>query len=200
MGLISGVITGVTAGAIGFIGAIAFIAGFRFAAFLAGFFFFAAFLEDFFLEDFLEDFFFAAFFFDAFFFATRFFAFFADFFLAFLAVFFFAAFFFAAMVNSFSMLDRSLSCALPPHYQAFDSHRTTLVRRFYAQCTEMPQVKGEYLVRLATDWYRGDTKTIYSARFIVRSSANSDSTLSRARISSARPASTSTSHGRGREL
>src|SRR5258706_5319599 len=43
IGLISGVITGVTAGAIGFIGAAALIAGLRFAAFLlAGLFFFAA--------------------------------------------------------------------------------------------------------------------------------------------------------------
>jgi hypothetical protein len=96
----SGVITGVTAGAMGFMGAADFTAGLRRAAFLAGFFFFEAFLEDFFFEDFFEDFFFAAFFLDVFFFATRFFAvfFFAVFFLA---VFFFAAFFFAAMFNSF---------------------------------------------------------------------------------------------------
>ena len=107
IGLMSGVITGVTAGAMGFMGAADFTAGLRRAAFLAGFFleaFFEAFLEDFFadffFEDFFEDFFFAAFFLEDFFFATRFFA---DFFFAvfFLAVFFFAAFFFAAMFNSF---------------------------------------------------------------------------------------------------
>jgi hypothetical protein len=99
--LISGVMTGVTAGAMGFIGAAAFIAGLRrFAAFLAGFFF-AAFLEDFFFAAFLEDFFFEAFFLDVFF-TARFLDFLEDFFLAdFLAVFFFAAFFFAAMFNSF---------------------------------------------------------------------------------------------------
>jgi hypothetical protein len=94
--LISGVMTGVTAGAMGFIGAAAFIAGLRRAAFLAGFFFLAAFLEDFF-ADFFEDLFL-----EAFFFATRFLddRFLDDFFLAFLAVFFFA-FFFAAMFDSF---------------------------------------------------------------------------------------------------
>ena len=81
--------TGVTAGAMGFIGAIELIAGLRLAAFfLAGFFFaalragffFAAFLEDFFFEDF----FFEDFFFEDFFFATRF-----------LEDFFFAVFFLA---------------------------------------------------------------------------------------------------------
>jgi len=130
--------TGVTAGAMGFIGAAAFI-GFFFAAFRAGFFFFAAFLagfffEAFFFEDFLEDFFFEDFFFAAFFFATRFFAarFLEDFFFAFFAVFFFAAFFFAAMFNSFQCwtdvdvrgdpTDRTY--ALP----SSDSHRMQLVR------------------------------------------------------------------------
>jgi hypothetical protein len=103
--LISGVITGVTAGAMGFMGDSAFIAGF--AAFRAGFFF-AAFFEDFFFEDFFEDFFFAAFFlelffFELFFFATRFLEDFLEdfFFAAFFEDFFFAAFFFAAMFNSF---------------------------------------------------------------------------------------------------
>jgi hypothetical protein len=119
--LISGVITGVTAGAIGFIGdeelippddaaglrfAALFFAGFFLAAFRAGFFF-AAFFEDFFFEDFFFD----AFFLDAFFFATRFLEdFLEDFFFAdFLAGFFFAAFFFAAMVKLLSRLDRLTS-------------------------------------------------------------------------------------------
>jgi hypothetical protein len=109
IGLINGVMTGVTAGAMGFIGAIELIAGLRLAAFfLAGFFFaalragffFAAFLA-FFLEDFFfEAFFLEDFFFEDFFFATRFLEdfFFAVFFLAFLVDFFFEAFFFAAMV------------------------------------------------------------------------------------------------------
>jgi len=107
--LISGVITGVTAGAdIGFIGA-ADIFGFeRFAALRAGFFF-AAFLAGLFFEAFLEDFFFEPFFFEAFFLATRFLEdfledffedFLEDFFLAFFApAFFFEAFFFVAMVK-----------------------------------------------------------------------------------------------------
>jgi hypothetical protein len=110
IGLISGVITGVTAGAMGFMGASAFIAGFL-AALRAGFFL-EAFLEDFFFEDFffedfleafLEDFFFAAFFLELLFFATRFLEdFLEDFFFAdFFDDFFFAAFFFAAMFNSF---------------------------------------------------------------------------------------------------
>jgi hypothetical protein len=135
--LINGVMTGVTAGAMGFMGASAFIAGLRAAAFLAGFFlpeafflevFFAAFLEDFFelfFELFLEDFFFDAFFFEVFFFATRFFEDFLEdfFFAAFLVVFFFAAFFFAAMVKLLSMLDRlycvralRLRTTKRPHY------------------------------------------------------------------------------------
>jgi hypothetical protein len=105
IGLISGVMTGVTAGAMGLIGAAELIAGLRLAAFfLADFFFaalragffFAAFLEDFFLEDFfLEDFFF-----EDFFFATRFLE---DFFFAFLVDFFFAAFFLAAMLFPFNV-------------------------------------------------------------------------------------------------
>jgi hypothetical protein len=139
IGLISGVMTGVTAGAMGFIGAA--IAGFRFAAlFLAGFFFFAALRAGFFLAAFLEDFFFEDFFledffFDAFFFATRFLDFLADFFLDFLAVFFFAAFFFAAMVKLLFQCwtDRCRACGPEgpfSHYQAFDSHRTSLVSRF----------------------------------------------------------------------
>jgi hypothetical protein len=119
--LISGVITGVTAGAIGFIGdelipddaaglrfAALFFAGFFLAALRAGFFF-AAFFEDFFFEDF---------FFEDFFFATRFLEDFLDFledffFAVFLAGFFFAAFFFAAMVKLLSMLDR-VSSRGPP--------------------------------------------------------------------------------------
>jgi hypothetical protein len=106
IGLISGVITGVTAGAIiGLAGAAGFADLLRFAAFLlAGFFFLAALREGFRLPAFfLDDFFFEAFFFD--FFATRFFdeRFFDDFFLAvfFLEDFFFAAFFFVAMCCSF---------------------------------------------------------------------------------------------------
>jgi hypothetical protein len=117
--LINGVITGVTAGAEGFIGeeelspippleaaglrfAAFFFAGFFLAALRAGFFFAA------FFDAFLADFFFDAFFFDAFFFATRFLE---DFFFAvFLVAFFFAAFFFAAMVKLLSMLDRLFAC------------------------------------------------------------------------------------------
>jgi hypothetical protein len=135
IGLISGVMTGVTAGAIGFIGAIAFIAGLRFAAFLlAGFFFLAA------LRAGLR--FFAAFFFD--FFATRFLdeRFLDDFFLDFLAFledFFFAAFFFAAMCIPFNvdrLSDvRSAQAGGLSHYQAFGFASNKLVRRFYAQCS-----------------------------------------------------------------
>jgi len=109
IGLISGVMTGVTAGAdIGFIGAAAIIGFERFAALRTGFFR-AAFLAGFFLEAFLEDFFFEPFFFEAFFLATRFLEdfledffedFLEDFFLAFFApAFFFEAFFFVAMVK-----------------------------------------------------------------------------------------------------
>src|SRR5258706_14943241 len=109
IGLISGVITGVTAGAMGFIGAAALIAGLRFAAFLlAGFFFFAALRAGFLL---------AAFFLEDFFFATRFLdeRFLDDFFFAFLADFFFA-FFFAAMWFPFDCqvrLARRACFALP---------------------------------------------------------------------------------------
>jgi hypothetical protein len=128
--LISGVITGVTAGAEGFIGEEELspipppleAAGLllRFAAFFFAGFFLAAFRAGFFFAAFFADFFFDAFFFDVFFFATRFLEdfFFAVFFFA--AGFFFAAFFFAAMVKLLSMLDR-LSCVpgLPAwHYQA----------------------------------------------------------------------------------
>jgi len=130
--LISGVITGVTAGAVGFIGAAElspellpleaaglrfaafFFAGFFLAALRAGFFFFAAFLADF-----LADFFFDAFFFDAFFFAPRFLE---DFFFAvFFVAFFFAAFFFAAMVKLLSSWTGCVACCGPfgpSHYQA----------------------------------------------------------------------------------
>jgi hypothetical protein len=133
--LISGVMTGVTAGAMGFIGAACVIAGLGelpparaalrlagfFAALRAGDFFFAAFLPDFFFEDFFfEDFFLEDFFledfFEDFFFATRFFAarFLEDFFFAaFLVDFFFAAFFFVAMFNSFQCWTDRLSCAEP---------------------------------------------------------------------------------------
>jgi hypothetical protein len=122
--LISGVMTGVTAGAMG-LGAACVIAGLaellppRAAFLLAGFlaalragdFFFAAFFlpafrEDFFLEDFFEDFFFATRFFEARFLEDFFFA-------AFLVDFFFAAFFFAAMVKLLSMFTDCLSCAEP---------------------------------------------------------------------------------------
>ena len=68
-------------------------------------------------------------------------------------------------------------------------------------------VKRDYLIRLAIEWYRGDTNTRRERAFCtraryssVRSSANSESRLSRARISRVAPASTSTSQGRGREL
>ena len=68
-------------------------------------------------------------------------------------------------------------------------------------------VKRDYLVRLAAHWCRDDTNTPCidaSARVArypsVRSSANRESMLSRARTSRASPASTSTSLGRGREL
>jgi hypothetical protein len=134
--LISGVITGVTAGAIGFIGediipddaaglrfAALFFAGFFLAALRAGFFF-AAFFEDFFFEDFFFD----AFFFDAFFFATRFLDFLEDFledffFADFLAGFFFAAFFLAAMVKLLSRLDRLTSRAPLPGF----SHQASVI-------------------------------------------------------------------------
>jgi hypothetical protein len=97
--LISGVMTGVTAGAMGFIGAASLIGGLRFAAFLlAGFFFFAlrAGRRFFAFFDFL-----ATRFLDERFLAERFLErFFDDFFLDFLEDFFFA-FFFAAMWCSF---------------------------------------------------------------------------------------------------
>jgi hypothetical protein len=122
IGLISGVITGVTAGAMGFIGAAAFITGLRFAAFLAGFFF-AAFLEDFFFAAFFEDFFFAAFFLEVFF-TARFLDFLEDFFLAdFLADFFFAAFFFAAMFNSFQCWTDVVVPIAPAGFSALPSFR-----------------------------------------------------------------------------
>ena len=142
IGLISGVMTGVTAGAMGLEGS-ADIAGLlRFAAFFfAGFFFaFAALraglrLAAFFFEAFFFDaFFFDDFFFVDFFFATRFFD---DFFLAvfFLAEdFFFEAFFFVAMLAPFNV-DR-LSDVRASRREAFrttkrsDSHRTRLVSRF----------------------------------------------------------------------
>jgi hypothetical protein len=106
IGLISGVMTGVTAGAVGFIGAEELspippieAAGLRFAAFFFAVFFFAALRAGFFFAAFLVAFFFDDFFFDAFFFATRFLE---DFFFAvFLVDFFFAAFFFAAISSSF---------------------------------------------------------------------------------------------------
>ena len=69
------------------------------------------------------------------------------------------------------------------------------------------RVKRDYLIRLDTQWYRGDTNSTHSAPIArdqdaasVFSSAKSESTLSRARISIARPASIITSHGRGRVL
>ena len=72
-------------------------------------------------------------------------------------------------------------------------------------------VKTDYLIGLAWFWYRGDTNSRRIAHSAhggrrdqlpgsLRSSAKRDSTLSRARISTARPPSTSTSQGRGREL
>jgi len=151
IGLISGVMTGVTAGAIiGFIGAAALIAGLRFAAFfLAGFFFFlAAFLAGFlFLEAFFFDFF-ATRFFDARFLDDFFFA-----FLAFLEDFFFAAFFFAAMCIPFNVdrvsVVREARPGLASHYQAFGTASNKLVSRFYAECA---RVKRDYLIRLAAFW------------------------------------------------
>jgi hypothetical protein len=136
--LISGVMTGVTAGAMGFIGAAVLIAGFaRFAAFfLAGFFLAALRAGRFFADFFFEDFFLAVLFFATRFLEARFLE---DFFFAFFADFFFAAFFFAAMFNSFQCC-RSLSCAAPDGpldaLPSFDSHRMQLVRRFYAQRRE----------------------------------------------------------------
>lgn len=69
------------------------------------------------------------------------------------------------------------------------------------------RVKRDYLIRLDTHWYRGDTNSGHIARDArlqeapsVFSSANSDATLSRERISTARPPSIITSQGRGREL
>ena len=193
--------TGVTAGAMGFIGAAAFIAGLRRAAFLAGFFFLPAFREDFF-EDFFEDLFL-----EAFFFATRFLddRFLDDFFLAFLAVFFFA-FFFAAMFDSFQcwteIVVRDARLGFPRTTNL--SIRTErVVSRFYAQWKEKREVKGDYLARLDGEWYRPDTNTRYSTRFFAPSgfsSAKRSLSLSRARTSRASPASIITSHGRGREL
>jgi hypothetical protein len=117
IGLISGVMTGVTAGAIGLAGAAGlaaagFLAAFFFAGFFAGFFlaFFAGFFAAFFFAAFFFVVFFAAFFFVVFF-AAFFFAagFFATFFLAagfFTAFFLAAGFFFAvAIVYSFRLLD-----------------------------------------------------------------------------------------------
>ena len=101
IGLISGVMTGVTAGAVGFIGAASLIGGLRAAAFLLAGLFFLAFLA------LRAGRLFAALFFD--FLATRFLLerflaerFFDDFFLDFLEVFFFA-FFFAAMCVPFNV-------------------------------------------------------------------------------------------------
>jgi hypothetical protein len=125
--LISGVMTGVTAGAVGFIGAASLIGGLRAAAFLlAGFFFFAL----------RAGRLFAALFFD--FLATRFLVerflaerFFDDFFLDFLEVFFFA-FFFAAMWFPFNVdrlsVVRAARRADLTHYQAFGFASKTLVK------------------------------------------------------------------------
>lgn len=159
IGLISGVMTGVTAGAdIGFIGAADDIIGFeRFAAALRAGFFRAAFLAGFLFEAFLEDFFFEPFFFEAFFLATRFLEdfledffedFLEDFFLAFFApAFFFEAFFFVAMVKLLFNVGPIVCRALLrggglSHYQAFDSHRTRLVSGFYAQQCEVRACQG----------------------------------------------------------
>jgi hypothetical protein len=121
--LISGVMTGVTAGAMGFIGAAIFIAGLRFAAFffLAGFFFFAAlragfrFFAAFFFDDFFADFFFA----------TRF----LDFFLA---VFFLVDFLFFRSHGGLLCGPLSVVRVAPEgskkNYQASDSHRADSMR------------------------------------------------------------------------
>jgi hypothetical protein len=119
--LISGVITGVTAGAMGLAGAAGIADLLRFAALRLAGFFFAALREGFRLPAFFfDDFFFEAFFFD--FFATRFFdeRFFDDFFLAvfFLEDFFFAAFFFVAVVVLLFNVDR-LSDVRPPDGSLF---------------------------------------------------------------------------------
>ena len=161
IGLISGVITGVTAGAIGFIGAAALIAGLRFAAFLlAGFFFFAALRAGFLFFAALR--FFEAFrFFD--FFATRFLdeRFLDDFFFAFFADFFFA-FFFAAMVAPFNV-DRLSGAAGPTdllsHYQRSYSNTGEAI------LCMTTHVKGDYLHRLALIWYRLDTERTFPERF-----------------------------------
>jgi hypothetical protein len=75
---------------------------------------------------------------------------------------------------------------------------------------ESGHVKGDDLIRLDSIRYRVDTIWHQCARFYRArafqapsmrfSSAKSDATLSRARTSIARPRSTRTSGGRGREL
>jgi hypothetical protein len=157
--LISGVMTGVTAGAMGLIGAAA-IAGLRFAArFFAGLRFAAFFLADFFFEPFFfADFFFAAFFFDDFFFATRFFE---DFFFAVFLDFFFAAFFFAAMLTPFNVESSRAGgpTGFASHYQASGFASNGLVSRFYAQLRGIAHVKPDYLVGLGPFWCRLDTNS-----------------------------------------
>jgi hypothetical protein len=130
--LISGVITGVTAGAIGFIGAELIpddAAGLRFAALFFAGFFLAALRAGFFFAAFFEDFFFEDFFFADFFFATRFLEDFLDFlddffFAVFLAGFFFAAFFFAAMVK---LLSSWTECVRAVHRRRFSPHQASVI-------------------------------------------------------------------------
>jgi hypothetical protein len=130
--LISGVITGVTAGAIGFIGEDIIpddAAGLRFAALFFAGFFLAALRAGFFFAAFFEDFFFEDFFFEDFFFATRFLEDFLDFledffFADFLAGFFFAAFFFAAMVK---LLSSWTDCLRGGPLPAFSSHQASVI-------------------------------------------------------------------------
>jgi hypothetical protein len=197
--LISGVMTGVTAGAIiGFIGAAAdftagLLAAFRLAGFFFPAFFFAAFFLDFlaaFLAGFrfFADFFFEAFFFVDFRFVLRFFA-----FLAFFAVFFFAAFFFVAMVKllfqcwtEWRLVPTGTATAAT---KRSDSHRTrslVALDRYIARFVEAfstrtslvkwildasRDVKRDYLSGLAAFWCRVDTNQGYIARSSVRSEA-----------------------------
>src|SRR6185436_8681498 len=202
--------TGVTAGAIGFIGAGSAIAGFAFAAFFrAGFFFLAALRAGFlfFAAFFLVDFFFAAFFLD--FFATRFLD---DFFFAFFADFFFAAFFFAAMFNSFQ-------CWTDRCRAAYRVARTTKLRFASNAVGEaiLCATPWKTLVSSMTIWcdsrhfgvgatpmWLASTLLSHPAlaqpRSRRRSRAKREGICSRARTSIASPRSTITSQGRGRVL
>jgi hypothetical protein len=193
IGLISGVMTGVTAGAIGLAGAAGlaaagFLAAFFFAGFFAGFFaafFFAAFFFVVFFAAFFFVVFFAAFFFAAGFFATFFLA--AGFFTAFFLA---AGFFFAvAIVYSFRLLDelpfrgawrwrrrpatkrsgisieRKPGGSFLPRRFAFREPLRQLGEADHMRGTPIPgAVKGDYLIELAPRWYRVDTMGTSSER------------------------------------